>query len=341
MTTWNSLARIASAALPVFAGAALLSSAVTAADFYEGKRISLVVAFAPGGTADTDGRLISQHLGKHIPGNPTVVVQNSPGAGGITAINVAYQASQPDGLSIYQLASGHYLQQLAGSSVVKFDVSKMPVLGSWTRSSYALVVRADRYPTLESIRNAKEPPRIGSSGIGTGTYLFTMGWQSALGLKFNMVTGYESAQEDLAIERGEIDGRTNSAESILRSKPDWINKNFAPILVMNGPERDPQVPNVPTVYEYNKNPGAFFETINEGLSVARPYVLSPGTPADRVAILRKAWQAMLTDQAFIDEVKRLRFNYVPTPGEKLDAFYRKVVTSTPPEVIASLKEIFP
>jgi tripartite-type tricarboxylate transporter receptor subunit TctC len=156
-----------------------------------------------------------------------------------------------------------------------------------------------------------------------------------------MVTGYESAQEDLAVERGEIDGRTNSAESILRSKPEWISKNFAPILVMNGPERDPQVPDVPTVYEYNKNPGAFFETINEGLSVARPYVLSPGTPADRVATLRKAWQDMLADPSFIEEVKRLKFNYVPTSGEKLDAFYRKVVTSTSPDVIASLKEIFP
>jgi tripartite-type tricarboxylate transporter receptor subunit TctC len=217
----------------------------------------------------------------------------------------------------------------------------MPILGAWTRTTYALAVRADRFKSIEDIRNAKEPPLIGSQGIGTGTYLYTVGWQKALGLKFKVITGYESTEQDLAIERGEIDGRTNSAEGIMRSHPHWVTKNFAPILVVAGTTRDPLVPNVPTVYELNPNPGPYFETINEGLAVARPYALPPNTPKERVAILRKAWDEMLQDQAFLAEVEKRKFNFVPTSGEKLEAFYKKVIAETPPDVVAFLKEMFP
>jgi tripartite-type tricarboxylate transporter receptor subunit TctC len=309
--------------------------------FYEGKRINIVIGFAAGGTADADGRLIAQHLGKHIPGKPTMIAQNEPGAGGIKSINMAYNVAQPDGLNIYQLASGHYLQQLAGSSVVKFDLSKMPILGAWTRSTYALAVRSDKFKSIEDMRNAKEPPLIGSQGIGTGTYLYTVGWQSALGIKFKVITGYESAEQDLAVERGEIDGRTNSVESLMSAHPQWVAQNTVPILVVAGTKRDVLVPHVPTVYELNPNPGPYFETINEGLAVARPYALPPGTPPERVAELRKAWQAMLEDPAFRTDVEKRKFNFVPTSGESLEAFYKKVVTSTPPDVIAFLKEMFP
>ena len=314
---------------------------VSAQNYYEGKRISVVIGFAAGGTADTDGRLIAQHLGRHIPGNPSLIAQNEPGAGGIKSINIAYNVAPKDGLSLYQLASGHYLQQLAGSSVVKFDLSKMPILGAWTRTTYALAVRADKYKSIEDIRNAKEPPRIGSQGIGTGTYLYTVGWQSALGIKFRVITGYESAEQDLAVERGEIDGRTNSAEGIMRSHPHWITQNFAPVLVVAGTTRDPVIPHVPTVYELNPNPGAYFETINEGLAVARPYALPPGTPPERVATLRKAWNTMLQDKDFQADVVKRKFNFVPTEGEKLEVFYKKVITGTPPDVVAFLKEMFP
>jgi tripartite-type tricarboxylate transporter receptor subunit TctC len=310
--------------------------------FYDGKRINVVIGFAAGGTADADGRLIAQHLGRHIPGKPTMIAQNEPGAGGIKSINMAYNVAQPDGLSIYQLASGHYLQQLAGSGAVKFDLSKMPILGSWTRSTYALAVRSDKFKSIEDMRNAKEAlPLIGSQGIGTGTYLYTVGWQSALGIKFKVITGYESAEQDLAVERGEIDGRTNSTESLMSTHPQWMTQNFAPILVVSGTTRDPLVPNVPTVYELNPNPGPYFETINEGLAVARPYALPPNTRPERVAELRKAWQAMLKDPEFQTDVKKRKFNFVPTSGESLEAYYKKVITSTPPDVIAFLKEMFP
>ena len=309
-------------------------------NYYTGKRLSVVIGYAAGGTADTDGRLVAQFLGKHIPGHPTIIAQNQPGAGGLAAINTAYNVAAPDGLAIYQLGSGHYLQQLAGSSVVKFDLTKMPVLGSWTRSTYALVMRTDKFKSIEDIRKASTPPAIGTQGLGTGTYLFSLVWQHALGIKLNMIPGYESAQQDLAIERGEIDGRTNTTESIVRSRPQWLSSGFAKVLAVSGSERDPLIPDAPTVRELVANPGALFETINEGLSAARPYVLPPKTPSAQVVTLRKAWNDMLGDQEFIAELERRKFKFIPVKGEQLEAFYRRVVADTPAEVIDIIKSNF-
>lgn len=331
--------RLASAAL--LCAALVAAPVASAAELYEGKRVALVIGFKPGGTADADGRLIARHLSNHIPGKPTFVVRNMPGAGGIKAINLAYNVAKADGLAIYQLASGHYIQQLTGSKAVQFDISKMPILGAWTRSQYALVVRTDKFKSIEDMRKSKATINVATSGIGTGTYLYTIVWQKALGLKFHLITGYDSAEQDLALERGEVDARTNSARSAIKGHPDWFEKKLVNILAVGGPDRDPLAPNVPTVKELNPNPGAFFETVNEGLSVARPYALSPGTPEANLRVLRAAWQKMLEDKAFLAEVEQRKWDFVPTSYDRLENFYKKVIKETPPDVVSELKAIFP
>ncbi|MFM2130705.1 MAG: hypothetical protein RL477_2251, partial [Pseudomonadota bacterium] len=295
----------------------------------------------PGGTADADGRLIARHLPNHIPGNPAFVVRNMPGAGGIKAVNLAYNVAKADGLAIYQLASGHYIQQLTGSKAVQFDISKMPILGAWTRSQYALIVRTDKFKSIEDMRKSKTPVNIATSGIGTGTYLYTIVWQKALGINFRLITGYDSAEQDLALERGEVDARTNSARGAKKGHPEWFQKDQMRVLAVGGPERDPLVPEARTVKEINPNPGAFFEAVNEGLSVARPYALSPGTPAENMKVLRGAWAKMLADKAFLDEVEKRGWDFVPTSYDRLESFYSKVIKETPPEVVTELKAIFP
>jgi len=309
-----------------------------ATDFYDGKRINIVVGFASGGSADGDARVISRYLGRHIPGNPAIIVQNMPGAGGLKAINLAYHGSTPDGLTIYQLASAHYIQQLVGSSAVQFDLSKMPILGAWTRSNYVLVV-SSKYPTLDDMRKARDPLIIGSEGMGSGTYVFTIAWQRALGLRFKLITGYGSAERTLAVERGEIEGRTETVGNIVRGDP-TMRRN-APPRVQSGTARSPLMPDVPTVYEINPNPGPFFEAVNEGLSVSRPYVLSPGTPPELLAILRAAWEEMLKDQEFKAEVEKQGWEFVPTPYDQVEKFYKKVITDTPADVKDELKALFP
>jgi tripartite-type tricarboxylate transporter receptor subunit TctC len=324
---------VAALALAVWSGVA------GAAPYYEGKTITLVIPFKPGGTADADGRMVAQYLGRHIPGNPQFVVQNMPGAGGVKAINIAYEIAKPDGLSIYQLASGHFLQQLVGSSAIKFDLSKMPILGAWLHSTYVLSVRsASPYKSIVDIRKAKNPPQIGTQGLGTGTYIYTVAWQKALGIKFRLVTGYEGAEQTLALERGEIDGRTDTAASIVRRGPKWMA--MAPPLVQNGPDRDPLIPDVPTVNDLNPNPGVFWDTINQALSMDRPYVLPPKTPPVQLKELRNAWSEMLKDKAFIADAAKRKWRIVPTSYEKVESFYGKA-KDIPPDVIEQLKALFP
>lgn len=309
--------------------------------FYQGKTLRIVVGYSPGGTADADARLIARHLPKHIPGNPNIIVQNVPGAGGIVAINLAYKAAKPDGLSIFQLGSGHYLLQMVGKKEVQYDLTRMPILGAWATDAKALFIRSDTpYRSIEDIRKAKEPPIIGTHGRATLVDIYNIAWQEALGIKLKLIPGYESAAQFAAVERGEVHGRTNSAGASLRTVPHWIKENFAPPVVQAGPERDPRLGDTPTVYDLNPNPGAFYEAINTGLSIERPYVLPPGTPPDRVAILRQAWQELMKDEQFIANAEKLGWAVTPTSYEKIEVFYKKAIGEPSAEVLEVLQRVF-
>lgn len=325
--------------------AAVLAVGVTqqalAADYYEGKTVTFTVGYKPGGSADGDARLIAKHIGSHIPGNPNVIVQNRPGGGGVRAINYAYNEAKEDGLSVFQLGSAHYLQQLAGSKAVKFDVSKMPILGAWTKTTYVLAIRSDKYPSIEAIRNAKSAPKIADKGTGSGTAVMTVAWQKGLNIKLDILPGYGSSESNLAVERGEADGRTAGVSGMLRRTPQWIKKNFAPPLVQAGPKRDTRIPNVPTVYDLNPNPGKFYRTVNEGLSFARPYAMPPGTPKAQVEALRAAWEKMLKDDAFLKDIRKRKLNFVPTSHAEVEKFYQEVVADVSPEVVKVLQKLFP
>ncbi|MQA67112.1 MAG: hypothetical protein GEU76_14625 [Alphaproteobacteria bacterium] len=315
--------------------------AVRAADYYKDKTITVNVGYKPGGSADADARLIAKHLGKHIPGNPNIIVQNRPGGGGVRAINYAYNRAEPDGLSVFQLGSAHYLQQLAGSKAVKFDVSKMPILGAWTKSSYVLAIRSDKYANFEAIKNAKVLPKIADKGTGSGTAVMTVAWQKGLNIKLDVLPGYGSSESSLAVERGEADGRTLGVSGILRRSPHWISKNFAPPVVQAGPKRDPRIPDVPTVYDLNPNPGKFYRTVNEGLAFSRPYALPPKTSSEPVGILRTAWGKMLKDDAFHADLKKRKWTFVPTPHDEVEKFYQEVMKDASPDVVKDLKKLFP
>jgi tripartite-type tricarboxylate transporter receptor subunit TctC len=306
---------------------------------FSGKQMTLTIGFIAGGTADADGRTIARYLAAHIPGNPTMIVQNRPGAGGITSINSAFQGGRTERLGIYQLASAHILQQLAGSPSIRFDLRQMPVLGGWLKSTYVLSIRATSgFKTIADIRASKEPPNIGSQGLGTGTYSYTVGWQEALGIKFKLLHGYEGNEQRLAMERGEIDGRTDTASGILE-RPGWLQR--FPALVQNGPEHHPLLPGVPTVYDLTPDPGALWETINNALSVDRPYVCAPGTTAEDMAVVRRAWDDMLKDPALLEEAERRNWRVVPTSYKQIETFYEKVLTNTPAAVVQQLRTIFP
>ena len=215
--------------------------------------MQLIVAFGPGGVTDISARLVGRYLGKHLAGNPNVVVQNMSGAAGISAANYLYNVAKRDGLTIMAMGRANYLEQMTGKAEVRFDFRKFSWVGSFNNAPMMLACRTDRgLATPEKIRASKTPPRIGQGGAGSISTIFSSLVEEALNLKFQNVMGYQSGREtDLALERGEVDCRASSDVTSLRAPwTEWLEKRFVTFLVQQGPNKSRILPaEVPTVHE--------------------------------------------------------------------------------------------
>jgi tripartite-type tricarboxylate transporter receptor subunit TctC len=331
-------------------GCALLSGAAHASshEFFKGKAVRLLVGTSPGGAIDDWGRFVAQHLGKHIPGNPDIVVQNMAGAGTVIAANHIYNIAKPDGLTLGVVNPGIYIDQLLGAKEVKFDWPKFSFIGSPERVDQVLFVRADTpYKSLEEIRQAKEPPRCAATGRSTLAYFLPRLLEEALGLKINMVVGYGGGGEmNLAMERGEIHCRAGTVSAYVDREPTrtWIKTGFVRALVHSGTTRYPRLPDVPTLYELmetHKTPDAIKRVAKVLLSsgdFGRPFFGPPGMAADRVKILREAFMKTMNDPALLADAKKRGWDLDPSSGERLEAIAKEVMVQ-PPEVIERVKKI--
>ena len=210
--------------------------------FYQGKTISLVVGTSAGGLYDRYARLIAEPWSKHIPGNPTIVVQNMPGAGSLIAANHVYGVAKPDGLTILSIVPAIYFNQLAGRQEVRFDWLKFNWIGSVDRSDNLLYMRTDApFRTIHDVRRAIQPPKCSATGTGTvGHYTPTL-LNQTIGTKFELVLGYPGAPEmDLAVEKNETQCRAMSVDSWFSGEPylTWRTKGFAHVLIQTGRMRD-------------------------------------------------------------------------------------------------------
>ncbi|HWO41945.1 MAG TPA: tripartite tricarboxylate transporter substrate-binding protein [Candidatus Eisenbacteria bacterium] len=318
------------------------------AEFYKGKTLRLIIGYSPGGTNDLWARAIARYWTKYIPGNPEIIVQNMPGAGTMVAANYIYGVEKPDGLTLGLIAPALFFNQLGGKKEVKFDWAKFSWIGSPEETSEMLSMRSDTpFKTLDDIRQAKEPPRCGTTGPGTPGHYFPRLLEEVLGLKFNLVTGYPGASDvDLAIEKGEVQCRAGTTSAFFGREPGrtWAKTGFVRILVIGGSKRDPRAPNVPTVWEEMekyKTPeaGKRLTTIllSPG-SFGRPIVAGPGVPAERVKILRESFLKTMKDPALLAEAEKRGWEPDPVSGEKLQALAREVVNQ-PPEVIAKMNAV--
>jgi tripartite-type tricarboxylate transporter receptor subunit TctC len=324
------------------------SSLQAQAPFYAGKTIRIVVGYTPGGTNDLWARVIAQHMGKYIPGNPTFIVQNMPGAGSLVAANHVYGVAKPDGLTLGLIAPALYFNQLVGRKEVQFDWSKFAWIGTPERGDEMLSMRSDTgYKSLDDIRKASEPPRCGATGPGTSGHYFPKLLEEALGLKFNLVLGYPGASEvDLAIEKGEVQCRAGTISAFFGREPGqtWAKTGFVRIIVQGGSKRDERLADVPTVYELmekQRTPEAIKRLARVLLSpadIGRPIVGSPGIPADQVKLLRTAFLKALSDAELLAEAKKRGWEARPVTGEELEAIAKEVIDQ-PPEVIERLKAI--
>jgi tripartite-type tricarboxylate transporter receptor subunit TctC len=331
--------------------ASLLStlSAAAQTDFYKGKTITVYVGTTPGALYDQWSRILAMHIGKHIPGNPSLVVQNMPGAGHKIVANYVYNKSKPDGLNLIgSIVPSLYFDQLIGRKEVQYDWGKFVWIGSPVQGEYQMYMRADSpYKTMDDVRNASQPPKCGAQGTSDTAYYLPKLFEETLGTKFNLVTGYPGGPEiDLAVERGEIQCRAFTIEAFLSREPyhAWRKKGFVRNIIQTGRKRDPKLGDTPTMYELMdryKTPDASRSLANVVLAagaLGRPMLGSPGIPADRVKILRDAFNATMKDPEFLAELDKRKFDLDPTSGEELEKIVKEAM-SQPPDVIARLKKL--
>ena len=318
------------------------------APFYQGKTITFITGSNPGELFDVYVRTVGQYMVKHIPGNPDVIVQNMPGAGHMIAANYVYNIAKPDGLTLAGTLATLYIDQLVGQSEVKFDWAKFTWIGNAGKSPQMMYMRADTpYKTIEDVRNAKEPPKCGSTGISNSAYVIPKLLEETIGAKFNVVLGYQSGGAiDLAVERGEVVCRAFSIEAYFSREPfhTWRKKGFVRVLVQGGNTRDEKLPDVPTFNEvmdkYN-TPESGRRLVTVMLAAAeffRPHYGPPGIPPERVKILREAYMKTMKDPVFLAEAKKRKLELNPTSGEKMDALIKEVM-SQPPETVEKMKKL--
>jgi tripartite-type tricarboxylate transporter receptor subunit TctC len=323
-------------------------TAFAQAPYYQGKTITFIVGSGAGTAYDMYSRLLANHMGKHIPGNPTVVVQNMPAAGGMVAANFIYGVAKPDGLTVVSINPAHYFNQLQGNKEVRFDWPKFTWLASSDKSEHLLYMRADApYKTIQDVRKATEPPKCGATGTGTSGHYIPRMLEETLGTKFNIITGYAGGNEiDLATERNEVVCRAFTTAAYFAREPyhSWRKKNFVRILLQTGHKKDPQLPDVPLLSELMDE----FRTSDLGRRVAavmlgsgelgRPVVTSPGVPAERAKILRDAFMKAMGDPALLADAAKSKLEITAVGGEELAKIAKEVIEQ-PPEVVERIKKI--
>lgn len=325
-----------------------LASATSAAhasthDFYKGKTIRLIVGLAPGGGYDTYSRLIARHMGKHIPGNPVIVVENMEGAGSLIAANYIFKVAKPDGLTIGHILGGLFLQQLLGKAGIEFDAAKFEYIGVPAQDNFMIgLSKASGITSLEKWMASKTTVKFGGVAPGGGTDDIPKVLAHTLGLPIQLVTGYKgTGPVRLAFNSGEVQGVCNSWESFKSTWRKEVESGEVVMVLQATVKAHPEVPNVPVAFELVKTDEAR-KLIQVVLRVhgpsTRPYLLPPGTPKERVEMLRKAFMDTMKDPELLAEAKKANLDINPDDGVGLERNIREISKLEPP-LIAKLKEI--
>ncbi|HEY2989378.1 MAG TPA: tripartite tricarboxylate transporter substrate-binding protein [Candidatus Binatia bacterium] len=336
------LAPLALLALSIF------DPALAQEPFYKGKTIKIVVGLSTGGGYDRAARLLARHMGKYIPGNPDIIVQNMPGAGSVISANYVYGVAKPDGLTLLMPHNNVYLSQLSGDKEVKFDLLKMNWIGSLEREDMMIFIRTDApVKSVKDVIQAKEPPKCGTTGVGGSDYVMSRILEETVGAKFTQVIGYPGSNEiAIAVERGEVACQGLTISTFFSREPflSWLKNNFVRFLAQSGRARDPRV-NGPTLFELMdeyKTPTPkrrLAEAMLAGGEWARPMLVAPGTPAERVQMLREAYDKTVKDPELSAEAKKLRIEVEPGKGPELQAMAKEAMNQ-PPDVLEQIKKLF-
>ena len=308
-------------------GSATVSAAADVADFYRGKRINFVIGYGTGGGYDIYARLLARFIGEHIPGNPTVVPQNMPGAGSRRAANWLYAIAPKDGTVLACLGQATPTDQALGQPGIQFDARKFNWIGNLVVvNNIMFVSAASGVATIDDAK--KKTLSMGASGASSPSVLYPQVSNNLLGTKFKIVPGYSSGGDiNLAVERHELDGRGSDSWASLKStNADWLRHHKINILFQVGPRREPDLPDVPLWSELGESEGQrqVLESLSGDVAVGRPILTAPDVPADRVRALRKAFDETLADPQFVAAAKDANIYINPVGGEELQAMVERI-----------------
>jgi tripartite-type tricarboxylate transporter receptor subunit TctC len=337
--TWRSLM-----ALSIFLGVGLSAPSAVAQDsFYKGKTIRFIVGAPPGGGFDTYSRALTRHLGKHIPGNPTMLVDNMPGAAGLVAANYVYKASRPDGLSVGTFVGGLFMQQMLGLPGIEFNAVKFEYLGVPGQDNFMIgLAKSTGIASVEQWKTSGTVLKLGGVAPGGGTDDIPKLLKVVLGLPLQLVTGYKgTAPVRLAFNAGEVQGACNSIESFKATWRSEMETGQIVIVLQAALKPHPEFPNVPWAYGLAKSDDA--KKMIQALArvngvINRPYVLPPGTPKERVKVLQKAFADTVRDPEFLADANRAKLDLNPLGGEEIEREV-KALFAMDSALVKQLKEI--
>ena len=332
----------ASALAAVIAVAALAASPAVAqqsvADFYKGKTVTLLLGTGPGGSYDLYARIFAEHLPRHIPGNPTIVIEHMPGAGGVIAGNHLYGPGPQDGTKVllsHAIINAEVLNPKAG---VRFQSAKFNWIGTYDAIAHTIAFwHAAPVKTIADLK--KGNVIVGSFAKAHFTYQWPAMMRDALGLDFKLITGYPTGStNNLAMERGEIHGWAASWENLIGTRPQWIAEKKVTLLMQFLLERKRQLPDVPTLLEMAPaNKKDVVEFMSASTPFGRGIVTGPGVPAERVAALRKAFEATVKDPAFLAMAKQRKVDVEWRDHQHTMSLVKKIVGASP-DLIARVKK---
>jgi len=313
-----------------------------AGDFYQGKTVSIIVGSGAGGGFDTTARLVSRHIGRHIPGAPTVIVVNMPGGGGLVAANHVFSAAAKDGTVVGLFHEAQVMNQLTGGEGVNFDLRQFNWLGSSYDDPNVCIVRADApVTTFKEMVGRAAPIAVGGTGPGSNTYDAPRVLAAATGASLKAVAGYPTTNDvRVGVERGEIQGMCLGWESVQSASGEWLKDGYARVFVQNGTARHKDLPDVPLAMEFARDEASktLLRLVDAPGAMAKPFALPPGVDASRVQVLRDALLATYRDPAFLEEAKAMNLEFQPKDAEQIQQILKEVL-ATPPDIAAKYRHI--
>ena len=324
----------------VVLGQALLGSlsspaaAQSVEDFYRGRTLKLTVAAAVGGGADLYARVLAPHLGKHIPGHPTFVIQNTPGAAGLLVARQLQGSAPGDGSVVTLLQRNNLLEPLLSDRDVGFDPRKVTWLGSLNKDTY--LIFSWHTSGVRTIEDAKQKALIlGNTGGGNENVTFPLLLNQTIGTKFQLVRGYKGSGDlSIAIERGEVQGRAITWTTLRADHPDWLRDKKVDVIVQLALKRSPDLPDIPSAMEYvgDEKDRRLYQLLFATLEAGRPFAVAQGTPPDRVAALRNAFAELSKDSEFLEELRQRGGSIEYITGDDVEQLISSIY-ATPRDVI--------